>query len=183
MPPAETRQPLTIRTIREQRGLSLRKLATEAGLSVGLVSQVERGVSEPSLETMRKISRVLEVPLFSLFATEYQAVEVIRPADRMQVESQSGDVVYSRLSSSTGSLELLEGVLAPHSSSAPEAISHPSQECVYLLSGAITLVIDGEEYPLVPGDSCYFDSQSPHVYHNRGDEPARYVLAATPPSF
>jgi transcriptional regulator with XRE-family HTH domain len=56
-----------IRELRTVRGLTLTALADEAGLPTGLISQVERGLSDPSLETLRRIAKVLDVLIFSLF--------------------------------------------------------------------------------------------------------------------
>ena len=54
---------LRIRELRTEQGMTLSQLASQSGLSEGMISQVERGITDPSLETLRKISRVLNLPL------------------------------------------------------------------------------------------------------------------------
>ena len=56
-----------LRSLRQARDLSLKSLAEEAGISIALLSQVERDQVDPSLDTLRKLARALNVPLFSLF--------------------------------------------------------------------------------------------------------------------
>src|SRR5688572_23233740 len=89
-----------IREVRTARGMTLTGLARSTGLSAGLISQVERGLTNPSLETLRRIARTLDVPLFSLFRepdAESEAV-VVRRERRMQVSSPHGGIRYQRLS-------------------------------------------------------------------------------------
>jgi transcriptional regulator with XRE-family HTH domain len=77
-----------IREIRSARGITLTALAEASDLSAGLVSQVERGLSDPSLETLRRIARALQVSIFSLFQNDKtELVSVVRRDRRMRVQS------------------------------------------------------------------------------------------------
>ena len=173
-----------IRELRSSRGLTLTALADEADLSTGLISQVERGLADPSLETLRRIAKVLEVPIFSLFQQDSGAVvSVVRKDRRMRVQSPDHDIVYSRVSPGRGRLEVLHGRLGPHSASAAEPWSHPSEECLVVLFGALIVEVSGAEYTLEEGDSCYFDSSLPHRYRNPHAESAEFIVTVTPPSY
>jgi transcriptional regulator with XRE-family HTH domain len=173
-----------IRELRAVRGLTLTALAGETGLSAGLISQVERGLSDPSLQTLRRIAKVLAVPVFSLFQTDDgTAVSVVRKDRRMRVSSPDHDIVYSRISSGRGRLEVLHGRLGPHSASAPDPWSHPSEECVVVLAGALVIEVAGDDYVLAEGDSCQFDSRLPHRYRNPHAGPAEFIVTVTPPSY
>jgi transcriptional regulator with XRE-family HTH domain len=173
-----------IRELRSVRGLTLTALADESGMSTGLISQVERGLSDPSLETLRRIAKVLDVPIFSLFQQDRgAAAQVVRKASRVQVRSPEDDIVYSRVSPGSGRLEVLHGRLSPGSATAAEPWSHPSEECVLVLSGAIIVEVAGEEYELAEGDGCYLDSSLPHRYRNPHAAPAEFIVSVTPPSY
>ncbi|WP_166350242.1 helix-turn-helix domain-containing protein [Phytoactinopolyspora limicola] len=173
-----------IREFRTSRGLTLTRLAEVTGLSTGLISQVERNITDPSLETLRKIAQALNVPLFDLFREEEQAaVAVVRAERRMLVGSPHSQATYARVSPGSGRLELLEGRLEPGGVSSDEPWSHPSEECVVVLEGQLTVEAGGEIRDLDQGDSCYFDSRLPHRYVNGSDAPVRFLLAVTPPSF
>ncbi|SDH12509.1 helix-turn-helix domain-containing protein [Nonomuraea jiangxiensis] len=173
-----------IRELRTERGLTLARLAAAAGVSSGLISQVERDLADPSLETLRKIAKALDLPLFSLFQEpDATAVAVVRREARMQVRSPVGGVVYTRVSPGHGRLEVLQGHLVPGGWSAAEPWSHPSEECVLVLRGRLVVEVSGAEHLLEAGDSCYFDSSLPHRYLNPGTEPADFLITATPPSY
>src|SRR5438874_11833350 len=78
-----------IRAARLRRELSLAELAERAAVSRSLISQIERGVATPSLETVRKIASVLAVPVFSLFLDEEDSQSVVR-ANQRRVVSYPG---------------------------------------------------------------------------------------------
>jgi transcriptional regulator with XRE-family HTH domain len=173
-----------IRQLRTARELTLTALAEATGLSTGLISQVERGLADPSLETLRRVAKVLEVPLFSLFRQEDTGiVAVVRKDRRTQVKSPDHDIVYSRISPGGGRLEVLHGTLGPHSASAPEPWAHPSEECLVVLSGELIVEVAGRDYELFAGDSCYFDSHLPHRFRNTRAQSAEFIVTVTPPSY
>ena len=173
-----------IRRAREERGVSVRELASRSNLSTGLISQVERGLTDPSLHTLRVIAKVLDTPLFDFFTDVEPRDVAVVPADaRMSIRSPHGALTYERLSPGSGRLEMLEGVLGPGGTSSDEAWSHPSEECVVVTAGSLIVEVNGQVHRLNPGDSCYFDSGLPHRYVNDGDEPTRFTLAITPPSY
>lgn len=173
-----------IRAVREQRDLSARALANRAGLSAGLISQVERGITDPSLHTLRAIAKALETPLFDFFAAPDSAdVAVVRADARMALRAPHGGLTYTRLSPGAGRIELLEGVLEPGGASSQEPWSHPSEECVVVAEGELVVEVRGRDQLLDAGDSCYFDSRLPHRYRNDSARPARFTLAITPPSY
>lgn len=174
-----------IRSLRESRGQTLSAFARTVGVSAGLISQVERGLTDPSLETIRRIAKALQVPIFSLFQEDgdTEPVRVVRQDRRMSIRSPHGQLTYSRLSAGAGALEMLEGVLDPGGSSSDELWAHPSEECALVVSGELTVQVGDEEWLMGEGDSCSFDSRLPHRYVNRTERPCRFVLAVTPPSF
>lgn len=173
-----------IRELRGSRGFTLARLAELTGLSKGLISQVERDITDPSLETLRRIARALDLPLFSLFREDEQASSVVVRADRrIRVASPHGHISYARVSPGVGRLEVLEGTLEPGGESSPQPWSHPSEECVVVLEGRVVVEVGDEKHELLEGDSCYFDSRSPHRYVNPDVSTARFLVAVTPPSY
>lgn len=173
-----------IREYRISRGLTVRELADKAKVSSGLISQVERGVTDPSLETMRKIARVLDIPLFSLFQDdESSRVAVVRQAERSTIGSPHSKITYTRASRGGGRLEVLEATLEPGSASADQLRGHPSEECVLVLSGRLVVEFADARHELGEGDSCSFDSNLPHRFVNESSGPARFLVSVTPPSY
>jgi transcriptional regulator with XRE-family HTH domain len=174
-----------IREIRVQRGLTVAQLATAAHVSSGLISQVERDLADPSLETLRQIARVLEVPLFELFEDEQDArrVTVMRHGEHIEITTPATSITYTRLSKPRGQIEVLQGDIAPGGESSTEPRSHAAEECIVVVAGTLSIDVDGGTVVLEAGDSCHYDSRLPHRLFNDSAEPARYIVAITPPSY
>jgi transcriptional regulator with XRE-family HTH domain len=172
-----------IRALRTERGMSVRQFATEVGVSPATISQVERDITDPSLETLRRIARALDVAIFDLFAEKSRlTVAVARASDDVHVTSGSG-AYYRRASPLHGPLEVLDGQLPPGAATSPERWSHPADECVVVIRGRLVVEVGDERVELTEDDSCSFDSNVPHRYLNEGSEPVRFIVAVTPPSY
>lgn len=164
--------------------MTLTELARRTGLSPGLISQVERGQTNPSLDTLRRVAEALDVPIFELLDEAVpERVAVVRKDRRMLVGSPHGGIAYTRISPGRGQLEVLEGALEPGGASAQEPWSHPSEECIVVTGGNLVIEVDGNEHELSTGDSCYFDSRRPHRYLNRSAEQTTFIVTVTPPSY
>ena len=160
-----------IREIRVSQGLTMSRLAAETGLSPALISQVERDITDPSLETLRKLARALDVPLFSLFQGDAAAsASVVRSDRRMRVTSPHGDITYARVSPGSGRLEVLEGTLEPGGASSEEPWSHPSEECVVVLTGRVVVEVADERL----AESKVFEGSFGGRVLPGSDDPAKY---------
>lgn len=148
-----------------------------------MLSQVERGQSDPSLESLRRLAEAMQVPLFDLFRGEGpEQTTVVRHDERRLVSSPKQHVTYSRVSRSGGKVEVLEATLEPGAASSETPRSHIAEECVLVLEGSLIAEIDGTEYTLGTGDSCHFDSALPHRFLNPHTGKARFIVSVTPPS-
>lgn len=196
-----------IREERVRRGVSLRALAGEVGVSASMISQIENGKSQPSVSTLYAITSALGVSIQDVFdagvpaaappraavgepttmvealgATRGQRIgPVVRPAERHELTLDTG-VSWERL-----------GELPPHpvdfmmvtyppggtSSSSGGLMRHSGAEFGYLISGELVLTLGFEEIQLSPGDSISFESSTPHSYRNDGTEPAVGVFFVT----
>ncbi|GAA1611417.1 helix-turn-helix domain-containing protein [Leucobacter chromiireducens] len=174
-----------IRNRRQELGLTAQQLASAAELSPAQVSQIERGNNDPSLEALRRISRALRTPLFDFFSDQTeQPVRVVREAERMIIRSPHGGLSYSRVSPGSGRLEVLAGQLEPGAASSDTLWSHPpSEECVLVSQGTLTLEVDESIVELAAGDSAYFASAHPHRFVNRTDQVVTFTISVTPPSY
>jgi transcriptional regulator with XRE-family HTH domain len=172
-----------LKELRAARGMSLRELASQAGVSATLLSQIERAVTDPSLETMRRLAGVFGESVSSLFSeTAPAAVWISRPGERSLLTAPKGQVGYERLTAGNGQLEVLRAVLQPGQVSADEPRGHASTECVYVVAGALVAQIAGVDYPVLAGESISFDSRLPHRYLNLSQAPAEIILSVTPPN-
>ncbi|VVD59281.1 cupin domain-containing protein [Pandoraea anhela] len=172
-----------LKELRSARGLSLRELAGQAGVSATLLSQIERSVTDPSLETMRRLAAVFGESVVSLFAEPADlSVCVTRPGERATLTAPKGQVSYERLTNGIGQLEVLRAVLEPGQVSIEEPRGHAAAECVYVIHGELVAQIAGLEYVIGAGDSLSFDARLPHRYLNASQVPTEIILSVTPPN-
>jgi len=177
-----------IRGLRQRRGLTLAKLAAQADLSVGHLSQVERGLSTPTIPQLQRISHAMGVMIGWFFGDEpaRDAAEdqvVVRAGRRrvlrMEELGLTDELLVPNLN---GSLELLLCTIQAGGGSV-DAYTHAGEEAGLVLSGRLDLWVDNTLYVLEPGDSFAFASTRPHRYHNRDHDPAQIVWAITPPTY
>ncbi|MET7861396.1 XRE family transcriptional regulator [Streptomyces sp. NPDC005318] len=172
-----------LRALRMAKGLSLRALATAVGVSPTLLSQVERGVTEPSLSTLRRLADVYAVSVADLFSPDKKmSTAVSRPGERPVLLSPRGTVRYERVTPSNGTLEVLRAVLEPGDVTSPEPWSHSSVECAYVITGSLTADIEGVTQTVHAGEAVTFDSGIPHRYLNETDDSVEFVISTSPPA-
>jgi len=168
--------------MRMARGLSLRALAKETGLSPTLLSQIEREVTEPSLTTLRRLSGVFGESMSALFADpQAPSVWISRPGERTLLTGPKGGVSYERLTRGNGQMEVLRAVFEPGQFSSEGALHHPSLESVYVIRGNLVAVIGDVRYVVHAGESMTFDATAAHRYLNEGQDPVEIIMSITPP--
>lgn len=176
-----------IRALRRAKGTTLAELAERAGLSIGHLSQVERGLSTPTIRQLQAISTGLGVRIGWFFRAEPGGVQdagVVRAAERRQLRYDGLGMTDQLLTPSLdGRLELLLSTLEPGATSGEEPYSHEGEEAGLVLEGTLELWIEDERHLLQAGDSFAFASTRPHRYRNPGSTTTRVVWAITPPSY
>jgi len=151
-------------------------------VSATLLSQVERGVTDPSLATLRRLAGVFGESVVALFAEEPdRAVTISRPGERSILRGPHGRVGYERLTRGDGRLEVLRGVLRPGEATSEQPWGHASQECAFVVAGTLTAELDGVAYTVHNGEAITFDSRTPHRYLNASDATVEFLVSVTPP--
>ena len=170
--------------LRTARNLSLRDLGAATGLSATLLSQIERGVTEPSLKSLRLLADYFGHSIADLFADEpsLEAARVTRPGERQEFTPSDGGIRYQRVTHGNGRLEVLHGTLRPGESSGEEPRSHDAVECAYVLTGTLTVEVADEVFTLSPGEALTLHSLKPHRYSNTGDDVTEFIVSVTPPT-
>lgn len=172
-----------LKELRSSRGMSLRSLAAETGLSPTMLSQIERGTTEPSLRSLRLLANVFGQAISALFEDDaVPAVHVSRAGERSRITSPRGHIQYERLAPGNGQLEVLRGLLAPGETSSDEPWSHAALECAYVIHGTLTAIVGGTSHEVKAGDAITLDSRQPHRYCNNGTEFVEFILSVNPPT-
>lgn len=174
-----------IRALREAMGFSLRDLAERSGVSAPMLSQVERGETSPTLAVAAKIAAGLELTLSQLLRLdEGQHASISRAGERRRYER--GGHRFEELTPplpgqrADVSLHTLESGSATGGREDPPMHEPGSRETVVVLTGRLTLIVDGTRHQLRTGDSVTFDADLPHHFENEGERPNRFlaVIAA-----
>lgn len=179
-----------IRRYREQRGLSLRAAAKVTGLSPSLLSQIERGITEPSISSLRKIAEALGVSIFYLIDDSPQTGsderqlegQVVRPAERRRVTLPHSGLRYELLCPDvSGRMEAWLGILEPGAATGEAARGHLSDEFMLVMSGTAELEYGDEKTVLEADDSIYLDGTVAHRLRTLGDRPLCFLSVLSPP--
>ena len=174
-----------IRSLRQARHLTLRDVAQRAGVTESFLSQVERDVTSPSIATVHRIARALDLSIAQLFADEHTTGRVVRREARRRIAYPGLKAVDEFLTSNmAGRLQVILSTIEPGGGTGPEAYTHDSdEEVVVVLAGVLDLWVGDEHYVLREGDAITFPSRMPHWNANHGTTSVTVLFCLTPPSF
>jgi len=169
---------------RAVRGYTLDVLAARAGVSRGMLIQIEQARTNPSLGTVVKIGDALGVSITTLLDYEQGPKVRIVPAEQAVRLWHTDAGSYSRLLAGTeapGPLEMWDWLLMPGEGSSSDPHPVGTVELIHVTAGELTLTVDGTEYRVPTGASVSFEAGAPHTYANEGDVPLEMVLAVSVP--
>jgi len=174
-----------IRALRQARRLTLRDVAERAGVTESFLSQVERDVTSPSIATVQRIARALDLSIAQLFANGSETGRVVRREARRRVAYPGLKAVDEFLTADmAGRLQVILSTIEPGGGTGAEPYTHDSEEeVVVVLAGVLDLWVADEHYVLREGDAITFSSRLPHWNANHGELPATVLFCLTPPSF
>jgi len=174
-----------IREVRRKKGMTLREAAEAAGVSESFLSQVERGLANPSVASLRRIADAMHEPVASFFVGEAPTGMLVRVKDRRRLVHPMGMLEDYLLTPPTArKLQIIYCVAGPGEGSGQERYTHVAEEeCVVVLSGHLEVTLADETYTLSSGDALLLDPKNPHGFYNPGPEPATMLWVQTPPLF
>lgn len=165
---------------RKSRDLSIRDLAKLAEVTPSLLSQIERGLANPSVNSLKSIANALNAPLFTFFTSEVVKEDlIIRGNNRKKVILPGADnVIYEMLSPVVNdNLEFAIMDLSPNSSSCTDYIYHNGYEIAYILEGEATLYLDNEKFQLKKEDSVKVPVGMKHRWENNSEVNTKVIFA------
>lgn len=167
---------------RAERGWSLAQLSARSGLSTGAVHKIEKSGMTPTIASLMKVAMALgkSVGYFVEEGDAARPATVVRSGARSPLATSKRGLRLENVSGRYGPFALAgaEAHVEPGAWSGPEPMSHPGEELVLVLEGAMAFTIAGERHELAEGDSIHFRAVRPHSWENPTDEPARAVWFA-----
>jgi XRE family transcriptional regulator, regulator of sulfur utilization len=159
-----------LKRIRDEKKLSLDKLAELTGVSKSMLGQIERGDSNPTISVVWKIANGLKISFTSLLSAPQSDTSIIQKADIKPLIEDNGKYrLFPFFPIEEGrrfEIYLIEIDEGGYLSSDP----HPegAQEFILVFQGEITVRVNNQEYRVTEGNSIRFRADRSHVYHNSG---------------
>jgi transcriptional regulator with XRE-family HTH domain len=184
-----------IRSRRLAQKMSLAQVAEMAGVSTSFVSQVERGIANPTLSTLKSLLEALGSSVGALLESsgeqdgttatyEQEGVAVLRAGHRRRIVYPGSSIANELMSPSLQrKMEIIWVEAAPGASSGGHPHMHEGEECGVVISGEMQFKVGDTECVLGPRDAIYFSSHIPHQWENAGPEPLIAIWIITPPTF
>lgn len=158
-----------IRTIREEKGVSLEQLAAMTGFDADLLAKIENREVHPQLGTVIKLSKGLDAAFGQLLAgAGDKPYAVTRLKDQkvvMRSTSHKGQkdlYTYKGLATEVRGRNMEPLIVQLREEPEKETSSHAGEEFIYVLKGEVVLEVGEDRFELSPGDSAYYLSTVPH---------------------
>lgn len=172
-----------VREFRHQRGMTVADLAQVTGLSVGMLSKIENGLTSPSLTTLQVLSAALSVPLTSFFRRFEESREAVHVKAGEAVEIERAGTRAGHQYQLLGHLGANNSgvVVEPYLITLSEesdvfpTFQHEGVELIYMLEGEVGYRHSDRSFHLRPGDSLFFDADAPHGPDDLIRRPIRYI--------
>lgn len=175
-----------LRSLRTARGLTIIQLAELAGVSSGLISQIERGNSNPSIKTLQRLRGALGVNLWEFLDGHPQAAPaeagasvaspfVRRKADRPRIIVGVTRLVKELLSPRSDRNLRFMIITLPPAGESEDVIIGEGEKGGLVLQGRVRLTVGSDDAHLMEGDSFQFPSSVAHKLSNPYDQPAQVI--------
>lgn len=178
-----------IKNFRISQNLSLKKLAEKVDVSPSMLSQIESGKANPSLNTLKLISQHLKVPMFTLFIEEdVDRPILVKKNDRIHITNKGEDskykLSYDLLSPDTkGDLQLCEMKLSAYQYNSDNFNFHNGEEVAVCTLGKIELILENKTITLETGDSVRIPRKTKHRWKNPSKTTCAIIFSISPPIF
>lgn len=173
-----------IRQLRIKNDLTLEELASRCELTKGYLSQLERNLASPSIQTLEDITEALGYTMSSFFTEDREEKIVFTAADEFVDEQETQTIHWIVPNAQKNEMEPIILELNAHSSS--KVIEpHDGEEIGYVLNGKIYVHVDGTNKGILvkKGETFYLHGTRAHHLENKSEKKAVVLWISTPPIF
>lgn len=170
-----------VRGFRSKLDLTVAELASAAGLSPGMLSKIENGLTSPSLATLRSLSGALQVPVTAFFRRyeEERDATFVKSGHGLLIERRGTRAGHQyRLLGHSNTARI---AVEPYHITLAEAadvfplFQHAGHEVIYMLQGKVGYRHGQRTYVMEPGDTLSFDADVPHGPEELIELPIRFL--------
>lgn len=172
-----------IKDLRTRKQMTGAELSKSTGISIGMLSKIENGLTSPSLTTLQSLAHSLQVPLTSFFSRfeEIRESVLVKSGEGIETDRQGTRAghqysLLGHLISNTGGVTVEPYLITlTATSDVFSTFQHDGAEFIYMLEGSVGYLHGVRTVVLTKGDSFFFDADSPHGPVELIDLPARYL--------
>lgn len=176
-----------VKKLRTEKKMTLKDLSEKTSLSIGFLSQLERGLTSIATDTLSKIADVLEVELAYFFIkSRLTKRPIIRSYEKEIFNLCTSGCIQYNLSNNLEDKNILPRLIEILPNNTEEDIQsymHNGEEFIYILEGTLTIFLDEVQYELYPGDSVHYNSSRNHNWANYTNKIVKMIVVATPNPF
>ncbi|WP_459616303.1 helix-turn-helix domain-containing protein [Bordetella sp. 2513F-2] len=173
--------------LRKLNALTLEEVAQRSTLTKSYLSKLERGLSSPTIATVLKLARALEISPDQLVGATTDTREILhqRPGDRVPFSPSKGrqGYTYEAIATDRADKAMTPFVMSPpFTLDGQELVSHPGEEFIFVISGELEVVFEDRAVRMAQGDTLYFNASLPHRSRSLGDTPAHALVVVSDPA-
>ena len=175
-----------LKRFRLEKNLTLKDVELKAKVSATHVSEIERGMTSPTVGALTRIAHALGAePSYFLQSDGYPSCSVVRVHERRILDDKNWGARIGRLSTGIRKAEMsfLEVELDAGVSRELKPVMHTGEALIHVLRGVVEIHVADDRHLLKEGDTIHFKSKRPHTVRNIGDAAARIVWVASPPFY
>ena len=169
-----------IRQLRMKNDLTLEELASRTELTKGFLSQLERNLTSPSLQTLDDIASALGVTMSRFFAADQEEQVVFTAEDEFVDEQDDYTIHWIIPNAQKNQMEPIRVTMRPGGCTYVDD-PHEGEEFGYVIKGSVDIHLGDRVCKAGSGESFYYTSDSLHYLSSKGG--AELIWVAAPPSF
>lgn len=175
---------MEIKKLRTEKGITLKELSEKSELSVGFISQLERGLTTIAVDSLEKLAETLGVHLTHFFDYPRKRKDMVLKSYEQEImDSVEGGFIKYSLSSDLENKQLVPRLIEILPQKKDEEIlsyKHEGEEFIYVLEGILTIYINDKRYEVYPGDSVHMESSIAHNWANYTNKKVKLIAVNTP---
>ena len=171
-----------IKQLRTQKGLTLEELASRSELTKGFLSQLERNLTSPSIDSLNDILEALGTNLADFFQEDKTEQYTFREQDFYVDERDDHTVSWIVPNAQKNQMEPILLTL-PEDGESFEVAPHNGEEFGYVIDGTVSLICDGKRNVLRKGETFCLHGKTFHTIKNERKTVAHVLWVSTPPLF
>lgn len=177
---------IKIKNLRNEKDMTLKELSEKSQLSIGFLSQLERGRTTIAVDALERMAEIFDVPLTYFFQLPNKRTnKILRSYEQEVFNVEEGGYIHYLLSTDLDDKTFVPRYVEILPQRKDEEIvpyKHEGEEFAYILEGVLTAYIGGEQFELYPGDSLHINSTIEHNWANYTSKKVK-LLSVNAPNF